>query len=114
VPAALRSSALEGGWGALDEWGSPSTRYFRHDAPEVGHCFGVFGGDVRRAIFEDASTFKVANLRARRLRSNMTEGERRLWFLLRKKRLAGFRFRRQVPIGPYVADFFCPSARLIY
>jgi very-short-patch-repair endonuclease len=51
--------------------------------------------------------------RARELRRNMTEAERRLWALLRRKKLAGHRFRRQAPIGPYYADFFCPRARLI-
>ena len=55
----------------------------------------------------------MANLRARSLRRSMTEGERRLWSLLRRKKISGFRFRRQAPIGPYIADFFCPEARLI-
>src|SRR5258705_7637710 len=43
----------------------------------------------------------------------MTDGERKLWALLRRKQLAGFRFRRQATIGPYIADFFCPKVRLI-
>lgn len=43
----------------------------------------------------------------------MNEYERKLWELLRGKRLAGFRFRRQHPVGPFVADFYCASARLI-
>ncbi len=43
----------------------------------------------------------------------MTDDERRLWSVLRRKNLAGFRFRRQHPIGPYIADFFCPAAKLI-
>lgn len=43
----------------------------------------------------------------------MTEGEQKLWALLRRKRLSGFRFRRQAAIGPYIADFFCPKVRLI-
>jgi very-short-patch-repair endonuclease len=51
--------------------------------------------------------------RARELRWNMTDVERRLWALLRRKKLAGYRFRRQAQIGPYYADFFCPKARLI-
>jgi len=55
----------------------------------------------------------LPNLRARELRWNMTDGERKLWFLLRRKQLGGFRFRRQAAIGPYIADFFCPKARLI-
>jgi len=53
------------------------------------------------------------NLRARHLRRNMTDDERKLWAVLRRKNLAGFRFRRQQPIGPYIADFFCPSAKLV-
>ena len=55
----------------------------------------------------------MPNLRARHFRSNMTEGEKKLWWLLRRKQLSGFRFRRQVTIGPYIADFFCPKAKLI-
>jgi very-short-patch-repair endonuclease len=56
---------------------------------------------------------RLPNLRARELRWNMTEAERKLWRLLRCKRLAGFRFRRQATLGPYIADFFCPKARPI-
>ncbi|MCI0429784.1 MAG: DUF559 domain-containing protein, partial [Rhodospirillales bacterium] len=43
----------------------------------------------------------------------MTDAERKLWSLLRHKQLEGFRFRRQVPLGRYVADFACMSARLV-
>ena len=50
---------------------------------------------------------------ARRLRANMTDAERKLWFLLRRKQLPGFRFRRQVPLGRYIADFGCMSVRLV-
>ena len=50
--------------------------------------------------------------RARRLRRDMTDAERRLWSLLRQ-RPDGLKFRRQHPIGPYVADFACPEIGLI-
>lgn len=50
---------------------------------------------------------------ARTLRAQPTEAELKLWVLLRRGQLGGFRFRRQVPIGPYVADFLCHEARLI-
>ena len=50
---------------------------------------------------------------ARELRRNATEAERKLWHLLRDKHLGGFRFRRQVPIGSYIADFACLAERLI-
>jgi very-short-patch-repair endonuclease len=50
---------------------------------------------------------------ARNMRRGLTPAERRLWYLLRSRRLAGFKFRRQVPVGPYIADFLCYDARLI-
>ena len=57
-------------------------------------------------------TEKALN-RARSLRKNDTEAERRLWEELRGSRLNGFKFVRQLPIGPYFADFACRSAKLI-
>ena len=51
--------------------------------------------------------------RARDLRRTAPFTERILWQQLRRKGLAGLTFRRQQPIGPYVADFYCASARLI-
>jgi hypothetical protein len=50
--------------------------------------------------------------RARQLRREMTLPERLLWREIRGRRL-GPRFRRQVPMEPYVVDFYCPQARLI-
>ena len=50
---------------------------------------------------------------ARKLRLTPTDAEIRLWSRLRGKQLAGFRFRRQHPLGPYVVDFFCAEAKLI-
>jgi very-short-patch-repair endonuclease len=51
--------------------------------------------------------------RARRLRRNPTETERVLWGRLRQRRLGGLKFRRQVPMGPYVLDFVCLRHRLV-
>ena len=51
--------------------------------------------------------------RARSLRANMTDAELRLWHRLRGKQIGGHRFRRQVPIGPYIVDFACVKARLV-
>ena len=53
-------------------------------------------------------TFK----RARALRRNLTLPEGLLWRELRKRAADGLRFRRQHPVGPYILDFYCPSARL--
>jgi very-short-patch-repair endonuclease len=50
---------------------------------------------------------------ARRLRSNQTDAERVLWFRLRDRRLAGLKFKRQVPIERFIVDFFCADAKLI-
>jgi very-short-patch-repair endonuclease len=50
---------------------------------------------------------------ARRLRREQTPHEARLWALLRGRRFLNYRFRRQVPIGPYIADFLCHGRRLI-
>src|SRR5579872_3683310 len=50
---------------------------------------------------------------ARGLRSRMTDAERKLWFALRDRRFQSFKFRRQVPIGPYVADFMSYASRLV-
>ncbi|WP_254434789.1 endonuclease domain-containing protein [Magnetospirillum sp. UT-4] len=49
---------------------------------------------------------------ARQMRKLPTEAERRLWQLLRLRQL-GVKFRRQVPLGPYIADFACFEHRLV-
>lgn len=49
---------------------------------------------------------------ARKLRSNLTEAEKKLWYYLRNKNL-GEKFRRQQPIGPYFPDFVCLKKFLI-
>ena len=51
--------------------------------------------------------------RARQLRNNATDAERHLWQHLRKHHLAGHRFRRQVPLAGYIADFACPALKLV-
>ncbi len=51
--------------------------------------------------------------RARALRANDTAAEGKLWIELRARRLGGFKFVRQAPIGPYFVDFLCRDRRLI-
>jgi hypothetical protein len=41
----------------------------------------------------------------------MTEVEKRLWYLLRRNQFEGVKFKRQVPIGPYIVDFAFLSSR---
>jgi very-short-patch-repair endonuclease len=47
------------------------------------------------------------------LRANQTDSEARLWGELRGHRLGGWKWRRQAPIGPFIADFYCAAARLV-
>ncbi len=50
---------------------------------------------------------------ARALRRNETVAEKRLWEQLRNRTLEGFKFSRQIPIGPFIVDFVCRELRLI-
>ena len=51
--------------------------------------------------------------RAKQLRRNSTDAEQMLWRHVRNRQLGGHRFRRQQPIGPYIADFVCLDKKLI-
>jgi len=51
--------------------------------------------------------------RARELRQQMTPAEKLLWAHLRNKQLNGLKFRRQHPLGPFIADFYCAACRLV-
>ena len=53
------------------------------------------------------------NPHARRLRRDSTDAEKLLWQRLRSRQLGGFKFRRQVTIGPFIADFACIECKLI-
>jgi very-short-patch-repair endonuclease len=95
---------------------TPSARQVGLPLPLAGEGRG--GGISASEVFmaeEQRPTWKVSSrLRsnARELRKNSTEAERILWSQLRDHRLNGVSFRRQVPIGNYVADFVCHPAKL--
>ncbi|MFH1405260.1 MAG: endonuclease domain-containing protein [Patescibacteria group bacterium] len=55
---------------------------------------------------------RVEKDKRRRLRNDMPEAEKRLWYRLRNKQLCGKKFRRQYSIDSYVVDFYCPEVRL--
>ncbi len=55
----------------------------------------------------------MADAFARSLRKHTTDAERVLWIALREFKQAGLHFRKQAPIGRYVADFACHRAKLI-
>jgi very-short-patch-repair endonuclease len=64
--------------------------------------------------FNTCAILQIMSLgRARRLRVMMTDAERRLWSALRSRRLQGFKFRRQHPLGNYILDFACIEHRLV-
>jgi very-short-patch-repair endonuclease len=64
-----------------------------------------------RANPRQRKEFKLAF--ARQLRVSATDFESMLWSHLRNSQINGLRFRRQQPIGPYIADFYCPAAKLV-
>ncbi|MBE9553117.1 MAG: endonuclease domain-containing protein [Proteobacteria bacterium] len=55
----------------------------------------------------------MSTRKAKELRQNRTEAEKRLWERLRRKRIDGFSFRQQAPIGKYIIDFVCFEPNLV-
>jgi len=58
-------------------------------------------------------TTAAVQLRAKELRQEQTPAEDLLWEKLRNRQLQGFKFRRQAPLGPFIADYFCAACRLV-
>jgi very-short-patch-repair endonuclease len=56
---------------------------------------------------------KAKTARSRELRSNQTDAEKKLWWRLRNRQIAGCKFIRQEPIGRYICDFVCREQRLV-
>ncbi len=56
---------------------------------------------------------KLTRSNAKRMRKSMTDAEAKLWQELRAHRLEGLGFKRQMPIGNYIADFACVAHKLI-
>ena len=57
--------------------------------------------------------YKRPTARSRELRLNATDAERKLWTQLSARKLAGIRFNRQFPIGPFICDFVSRTAKLV-
>ena len=93
------------GEGAFNKRPSPASR-LRRSAPSPAGGEGMEQASRSRAPL-------VATTRARRLRAQMTDAERKLWFALRDRRFSNFKFRRQVPLGPFIGDFVCFNARVV-
>ena len=54
-----------------------------------------------------------AKPRARTMRQSLTDAERKFWYALRDRRMQSLKFRRQAPVGPYIADFLCVRHKLV-
>ena len=63
---------------------------------------------MNKYLYNDPS----AKLDRRRLRKNATDAERKLWSILRSRRMAGLKFFQQYSVGSYILDFYCPEQRL--
>jgi len=71
----------------------------------------IYAASAQHAVMRDTNT--KSQLFAKTLRREMTRAEVILWTHLRRHAINGLRFRRQHPIGPYIADFACFSVKLI-
>ena len=104
---------------------SPRSRSPRGGSPPLkgGRCEGSHPNSVpppsagegqpTRSGGRERARKAVLRERAKQMRSAPTPAEHRLWQILRAKRLAGYKFKRQLPIDHYIVDFVCPQRRLI-
>ncbi len=72
-----------------------------------------WGGGESQAKNPQWHVSEIQRCHARQLRSNSTDAEHIIWTALRAHRLNGASFRRQTPIGPFIADFVCHEAKLV-
>ena len=79
---------------------------------ERGSAGCLFSRALPRPNLPGMSAPLLPRDRARRLRRDQTDAERRLWMRLRGHQL-GVRFRRQHPIGPYIVDFCCVERMMV-
>jgi len=86
-------------------------------SPSMGEVESARSADrVRVAPPKPRMRLMTENLlkdRARQMRREPTEAERRMWRLLRDRRLGGFKFRRQEQLGRYIVDFVCFERKLV-
>jgi very-short-patch-repair endonuclease len=81
------------------------------------------GGRAKRGrmrVFQEEAMMRMrsdipvsAKSRARAMRAEPTEAERKLWHALRDRRMQALKFRWQAPVGPYIVDFLCIAHRLV-
>ena len=99
---------------------SPRSRFARVDPPPLKGGGAVESNTLVAPLTPkggrgvgERGTKDILRKHAKRMRSDQTPTEHRLWQILRSKRLAGYKFKRQLPIDRYIVDFACPKQRLI-
>jgi very-short-patch-repair endonuclease len=70
------------------------------------------GRRVRGTMFQENIVKRTNIGKARDLRKNQTDAEKKLWAVLRDRNIAGAKFRRQFPVGKYILDFYSPEHKL--
>lgn len=84
--------------------------------PQVGEGGIVPSPALREGARERAAPLarkRITLQRAKKLRSDQTDAEAKLWYHLRAHRFLGIKFKRQKPVGPYIVDFICDEHRLV-
>jgi very-short-patch-repair endonuclease len=76
--------------------------------PRAGGAGGGRETDTGSGRFQPRNTD-----RARELRNHATPAERLMWTALSNRKVAGYKFSRQMPVGPYFADFLCREMKLV-
>jgi len=59
------------------------------------------------------NAFPETFIKARILRKEITKTEKILWNEIRNRKISGYKFRRQHPVGQFIVDFFCPGKELV-
>ena len=115
---ALLSSPPRGEGDRVAVEGSAKPRLFSRSSPatpstSLRSATSPWNGEERLCVRAPEPPKYRAMKRARALRRRMTDAELILWSRLRARQLDGFKFRRQHPVAPYIADFACVEAKLI-
>src|SRR5690606_25380703 len=100
------------GWGRVGS-APTSLRSFRWGCVGSASALLCSGYPGRSVIVPRTRVSAEMRQKARSLRNHATRAETLLWYKLRDLKSQGIKFRRQCPIGPYIVDFFCPTALLV-
>jgi very-short-patch-repair endonuclease len=97
----------------LDFLNQFSAKSYRTTPPLNLRFLEIWGRQEGEMPVRTKTTSSETILNARALRHEMTDAESKLWVMLRSHRFEGVHFRRQHPVGPYIADFCSPNVKLV-